>query len=59
MAQNQSREESSSSPGGSGSPRKVGMYDRPANANRQPLTIIIAVVLLVAAILSVAFFYLF
>lgn len=59
MAQNQSREETNVSAGGSGGPRKVGMYDRPASANRQPLTIIIAIVVLLATILSVAFFYFF
>jgi len=59
MAQNQPGEQSGPAPAAGPGPRKVGMYDRPASANRQPLTIIIAVVVVLAAILSVAFFYFF
>jgi len=59
MAQNQPGEQSGPASAADSGPRKVGMYDRPASANRQPLTIIIAVVVVLAAILSVAFFYFF
>lgn len=42
------------------SPRKVGMYDRPATANRQPmLMIIIAVLAIVAVLISLYFFNFF
>ncbi len=40
-------------------PRKVGMYDRPATANRQPMLIIIAVLAVVAVLISLYFFNFF
>jgi hypothetical protein len=59
MADNKSPEQSSSSSGAGSGPSKVGMYDRPASADRKPMTMIIAIVVILATILSVAFFYFF
>jgi len=59
MAQNQPPETTKPVERPGSAPRKVGMYDRPAQATRLPMNVLIAIIVLLAVILSVAFFYFF
>jgi len=59
MAQNQPQETTKPVARPGSAPRKVGMYDRPAQTMRLPMNVLIAVIALLAVILSVAFFYFF
>ena len=59
MAQNQPPEITKPVARPGSAPRKVGMYDRPAQTTRLPMNVLIAVIVLLAVILSVAVFYFF
>lgn len=59
MAERQPREQDASQGEQRSGPSKVGMYDRPASADRPPMTIIIAVVVLLIASLLGAYLFFF
>jgi hypothetical protein len=59
MAQNQPPEITKPEARPGSAPRKVGMYDRPTQTTRVPMNVLIAVIILLAVIASVAVFYFF